>query len=514
MDKINCSVGILTFTSAATLRRTLESVREFDDIVICDGGSTDGTLSIASEFGARVLAQDRQFKNADGTLRDFSGPRNQMLDAARHDWFLYIDSDEAISDGLREDIRRITDTAKDRPLQTYQGPSFALVYKVPYGIVIDGHLIKHSSNYPGYQHRFFNKRSGARFNKPVHERIYFDRQKVSVGTFAHPWLVYSTRGDLGKYLRETAGYRAMEVKTFENRSLLFYVRWGVLKNLRTSAAAAVKAMYNYMRYGFADSSPVADELGRVLSPLVLMGSITRLYLRRLVRRVRRGRVRGREEPELRRLPALLSRMVPGRVFVDVGANTGAYVQAALAVLPPARIYAFEPHPTCAQGLRERFPRVVVEEKALSSGVGQGELKVPEVRGTAYLTRSTLERFVEQGETGAHYITVPLTTLDAYCTAQHIVPGVIKIDVEGHEEAVLEGAWETLRAHHPVLIVEIEQRRLKGPIEEQFKRLESLGYRGGFWDAASGGYISVEHFRTEKHQDMAHFKTKVYSNNFI
>ena len=99
--RISATVGILTFNSEKTLERALESVKDFAEILICDGGSTDSTREIAARYGAKVIQQDARFKNADGRLRDWGGVRQQMLESASNEWFLYIDSDETISDGFR-----------------------------------------------------------------------------------------------------------------------------------------------------------------------------------------------------------------------------------------------------------------------------------------------------------------------------------------------------------------------------------------------------------------------------
>lgn len=271
MDKINASVGILTFNSAAVLRRALESVKEFDDIIICDGGSNDATLNIAREFGANVILQSGEFKHQDGRLKDFAGVRNQMLGAARHEWFLYIDSDETISDGLREDIRAITEGRSVGPFDKTQGKP--LVYKIPYGILLEGRPIKYSSSFPGYQTRFFNKKSGARFYKPVHERIKFGAD-IKVGVLPHPWYVHSTRDEWVHYLRETAGYRRIEVERCRDMSAGRYVGF-VFKNLRTAAVTFLRALWIYLRRGFRDTLPVQGELGRVANPLVLIIDVTR-----------------------------------------------------------------------------------------------------------------------------------------------------------------------------------------------------------------------------------------------
>lgn len=268
MSKIPASVGILTFNSGATLRRALESVRDFNEIVICDGGSSDGTLAMAAEFGARVITQDPQFKNADNTLRDYAGVRNQLLGAATHDWFLYIDSDETISGGMREEIR-----------EAVANPSGPMVYRVPIGIILDGRYIKHSSNYPGYQTRFFSKRSGARFVRPVHERIEFGSD-IKVGTFKHPWYVHTTREFWRDYLRtRTSKYRTNEVEEACKQPFGAYLRHTVLWHLRTSLGTFAKASWIYLVHGFADSVPVRGELGRALVPLVHVWRVTVCRLR-------------------------------------------------------------------------------------------------------------------------------------------------------------------------------------------------------------------------------------------
>lgn len=266
MSKIPASVGILTFNSGTTLRRALESVRDFNEIVICDGGSSDGTLAIAAEFGARVITQDPQFKNADNTLRDYAGVRNQLLAAASNDWFLYIDSDETISDGLREEIR-----------EAVAKPSGPMVYRVPIGIILDGRYIKHSSNYPGYQTRFFNKRSGARFVRPVHERIEFGSD-IKVGTFKHPWYVHTTREFWRDYLRtRTSKYRTQEIELAGQQPFGAYL-YSMAWQLRTALVTLLRAAWIYAVHGFKDSVPPRGELGRVLVPLVLVWRVTRYRL--------------------------------------------------------------------------------------------------------------------------------------------------------------------------------------------------------------------------------------------
>ena len=270
MRTISCTVGILTFNSATTLRRALVSVQDFKDIVICDGGSTDTTLDIAKEFGARIIEQHGRYKNPDNTLKDYGGVRNQCLDAAEYDWFLYIDSDETISDGLREDIRTITTS-----------PTGSFVYRVPIGILLNGRYLTYSSNYPGYQFRFFNRTSNARFVREVHERITFDSAKVIVRTLAHPWYVHTTPEYWDQYISETDSYRPIEVARSCAEPFTFhgYFYGTVWWHLRASAAVAFRASRNYVLHGFSEAVPVRGEWGRFLAPLLLIRKVTICRLR-------------------------------------------------------------------------------------------------------------------------------------------------------------------------------------------------------------------------------------------
>lgn len=161
MYKIPCSIGVLTLNSALTLRACLESVKEFDDIVICDGGSTDDTVAIAAQYGCKIAYQDQRFKNPDNTIADFSGVRNQQLDAARFDWFMFVDSDEYLSEELTEEIREVVVKNLSQPA----------IFMVPRKYVDNGLIIDCATTYPNYQTRFFNRKAVNGFIRSLHEKI-------------------------------------------------------------------------------------------------------------------------------------------------------------------------------------------------------------------------------------------------------------------------------------------------------------------------------------------------------
>jgi FkbM family methyltransferase len=161
---------------------------------------------------------------------------------------------------------------------------------------------------------------------------------------------------------------------------------------------------------------------------------------------------GKVEPEVQHTVVGLLR--PGDTFVDVGASVGFFALLAARVIgPDGAVVAFEPSTAQADSLRTNvalndFTNVDVAEMALSDRAGIAFLDAP---GTATAT------LVAAAGPGA--AAVETITLDAYRRQRpHVAPAVVKVDVEGHEEAVLAGMRETLRTVRPALVVELHDSR--------------------------------------------------------
>lgn len=266
MEKIPCSVAMLTYNSEKTIRRALESVKDFDDIILYDGGSTDETSAIAKEYGARIVPTDQKYNYEDtNRLADGGGARNAMMAAAKYDWYLWIDSDESISPELHSDVERIVQI----PYEAGQ----PLAYRIPIRILIDGRHILHSSNYPGYQFRFFNRKSGGHLTKRAHNRIKFD-SNIEIGTLSSPWYVYVDSKDVHIIGGEWKHYRRVEVEEAATRTFPDFIYYIVWFHLRASISLTLKALYNYLLHGFRYTMPIKAELARIVSPLVLIANST------------------------------------------------------------------------------------------------------------------------------------------------------------------------------------------------------------------------------------------------
>jgi FkbM family methyltransferase len=225
--------------------------------------------------------------------------------------------------------------------------------------------------------------------------------------------------------------------------------------------------------------------------------------------------RYRQRLERQEIRLLLQHLAPGDVAVDIGAHKGAYTYwMRRAVGASGRVYAFEPQPALAAGLRalaagSGFDNVVVENLGLSSAAGTLILNVP---GSGPSPGASFEpgRGVGQG-TGCSY-PVTVTTLDAYFKGvDRSRIRLLKCDAEGHELEVFRGGRELLTEVRPCLLFECEQRhRGSGSVAEVFGWLEALGYRGYFVDRS--GPRDIADFDPRLHQ--ANHEARGYINNFL
>lgn len=208
-EKIRCTVSILTRNSASTLSRTLESVREFSDILISDGGSTDATLDIARAFGARVIRQDPRFLTQEGRIEDFAEIRNQALREAREEWFFFVDADEYVSPELVGEIRHIVGEAP---------PAVYTLFRKY--VLKDGRVVDCSTTYPNPSVRFFARSAVVGFRKKVHERVVPKEgaaQKTLAGTLYVP-----LDGDIAFWRAKRDRYIALEVSRLTGGARSFW----------------------------------------------------------------------------------------------------------------------------------------------------------------------------------------------------------------------------------------------------------------------------------------------------
>jgi glycosyltransferase involved in cell wall biosynthesis len=157
------SVILICKNEAHRLAATLEAVRFADEIIVVESGSTDDTVAIARSIADIVVVTD--------DWPGFGPQKNRALDLATKDWVLSVDSDEIVSDALREEILVSIDSGTHEAFRMPRLSSFL------------GREIRHSGWWPDHVLRLF-RRGDTRFSDDlVHERVVFDGP---VGTLREP----------------------------------------------------------------------------------------------------------------------------------------------------------------------------------------------------------------------------------------------------------------------------------------------------------------------------------------
>lgn len=205
------------------------------------------------------------------------------------------------------------------------------------------------------------------------------------------------------------------------------------------------------------------------------------------------RLRGREEPEFALLPQLVDRE---RSAVDVGANVGAFTYRLAQLCPHTT--AIEANPGLIGALRRISPsRVTVVHAAASDLAGDINLRLP-AHDAGLAGLGTVAASNALGGAATVSVMVPSVRL---ADLGLIDVGFIKIDVEGHELAVLKGAEPLLRTCRPTLLIEAEERHRTGAVASIRALLEPLGYRG-YMLAPGGGLVGIETFDPARQRALA------------
>ena len=221
----------------------------------------------------------------------------------------------------------------------------------------------------------------------------------------------------------------------------------------------------------------------------------------------------RGEPEIHLIRHLVA---PGTTAIDIGCSIGIY--AAEMARYANKVIAFEANPAVAQFARAVAPRnVEVINVALSSAPGRATLKIPRnPKGETVDELATIEpgNPLHAGDAAATEVEMKrLDDLDiANCS-------FIKIDVEGHEEAVLDGAAALIASQRPVLMIELDESLNKGALARLATRYAALNYRAFF--LSHGKLRPVSEFDPARHQNAANLKPRhtlppgvEYINNFV
>jgi len=200
----------------------------------------------------------------------------------------------------------------------------------------------------------------------------------------------------------------------------------------------------------------------------------------------------------------------GDIVLDIGANRGVYLYKFWKL--GCEIKAFEPNNECFNLLKnwsKDKKNIETFNIALSDKCGESKLIIPiddmgvEHDASASLEEMNVSKFRTQN--------VLKKTLDSF-NFKNI--SIIKIDVEGHEYAVLKGSKITIQETYPIFLIEIEIRHNKKSFQETFHFMNELGYESYYLENKM--LINIINFDSTIKQNIENLNSRKlkYINNFI
>jgi len=188
---IPVSILILTLNEEANIRSCLESCAWCDDVAVLDSGSTDKTIPIAREMGAKVYEHP---------FISFGAQRNWAIDniPMKHDWVFHLDADEQFTPELVDEIEKLIATS----------PAESGFY-VPSKLMFMGRWLKRSGGYPVYQMRLFHKRR-MRFCDYGHGQR--EQTTGTIGRLGNPYLHYNFSKGIDDWIEKHNRYSSTEAR--------------------------------------------------------------------------------------------------------------------------------------------------------------------------------------------------------------------------------------------------------------------------------------------------------------
>ncbi|MFQ5900132.1 MAG: glycosyltransferase family 2 protein [Thermodesulfobacteriota bacterium] len=234
------SVTIIALNEEANIRGCLTSVRWADEIIVSDSGSSDRTVDICKEYGAKVF-QDEWL--------GFGKQKNLCSERACNDWILNIDADERVTSELRVEIEKALQ--EDRCDGLY----------IPRKSFFLGKWIKYCGWYPDYNLRLFRKGKGAFTERRVHEAVEFKGETAYL-KYPLEHHTYKTISDYIQRMDRYAGLAAEEMAANGRKASyldillrpeltffkMFFLKMGFLEGYRGLILSSLYAAYTLSKY--------------------------------------------------------------------------------------------------------------------------------------------------------------------------------------------------------------------------------------------------------------------------
>lgn len=187
---IPASVVIVVKNEERNIGDALNSVKDFEDIVVLDAFSTDSTVDICNRYPVRIYQQE---------WLGYARQKQAAINYAERQWVLLLDADERVTPGLKEEISNI--------LLNREG-SGPLGFYIPRKNFFLGRWIKHGGWWPDYTIRLFRKDSAYIEEREVHEKVII---RGPTGYLKNPLAHYTYR-NISDYIKKMDDYSTLAAK--------------------------------------------------------------------------------------------------------------------------------------------------------------------------------------------------------------------------------------------------------------------------------------------------------------
>ena len=208
---MNISVVVLAKNNEQTIKKTLESLNKFNDVVVYDNGSSDNTKNIAKSFSNVNLIE--------GEFKGFGWTKNQAASFAKNDWILIIDSDEVVDTELFNELKNMV---------LNQDTVYKLNFKAFYKDI--------QVKYCGWNNqkikRLYNRKITSYNSNDVHEDIITDGLKIEF-----------IKGNVEHYSYQTISQFIIKADRYST----LFAQNNVGKKSSSPSKAFFNGMYSFLR---------------------------------------------------------------------------------------------------------------------------------------------------------------------------------------------------------------------------------------------------------------------------
>jgi glycosyltransferase involved in cell wall biosynthesis len=237
---IPVSVAIITNNEEENIKGALESVKDFEDIVVVDSFSEDRTVEICKKYTQRVYQHEWQ---------GFAKQKQMAVDYAEKQWVLILDADERVTRELRSEI-----------VEKIENSSVGGFY-LPRKNYFLGRWIRYGGWWPDYTLRLFRKDISHVQHREVHEKVIVDGP---LGYLEKP-VEHYTYGTISEFINKTENYSTLAAKELSDKGYtasiasmlvnpffvfvkMFFLRQGFRDGIHGFILAVLYGFYTFLKY--------------------------------------------------------------------------------------------------------------------------------------------------------------------------------------------------------------------------------------------------------------------------